>query len=138
MSTFTAATRSHISKPALCIIAALVLLSLAVGSFFIRRELAYQAVVHRYPVGTKAQTVLDDYRGSVTLRDSGVVLPQIASIPGVEPTELQDVLEGERRKQTIYIIEIPSANAELDFNFYKELIKVRKLSRLRMVVYTPH
>ncbi len=96
--------------------------------FLIGPKLRYNDLVTKYPAGTRAETIIEDYKGKVALQVSGFVLP-----PG--PTE--DDEERGKRVHTFYFMRIPEANAEVDFNYYKQVTKVRKISELGLKVTRP-
>ncbi len=94
------------------------LLGFSAWLLFVRPEIEFQRVVRKYPPGTPAEKILNDYGGKITLERTGNVLPY-------EPRE------DERTRYTFYFLRLPSANAELDFNYYQQLIRVNRISALR-------
>lgn len=81
--------------------------------YFLQPELKFRRVVEKYPRGTPAQKILDDYGGNLKLHKSNNYL-------GPDPTE------EEKRASVGYYLRVPNANAYLFFNHHQELLRIMK------------
>ncbi len=90
------------------------LVAVAGGVFaLVRPELIYRSVVKKYPAGTPAEVVIRDHGGRIYLKPSWKVLPY-------EPRE------DEKRSMPFYEVYLPAENVYVQFNYYKEVIRVIK------------
>jgi len=79
---------------------------------------SFEEVVQKYPKGTLARKALDDFKGRVEIKHTG-------NVP-FEPRE------DERRTYVFYYIRVPWADAEMEFNYYQELVRIQRISELKI------
>ena len=97
-----------------CIVA---LCGLGVWYILVEPDIKYENILKRYPKGTPAETILHDYGGRVVLLRSGT----FAALDR-PPTE------DDKRRYSWYYVRLSGDNAEIYFNYYREVIKVVKLN----------
>ena len=89
--------------------------SLCVWLWWIQPELRYRNTARKYPVGTSAEKILQDYGDDCKLSSSDNILP--------EP-----ITENDKRKYVFYFLILQKDNAEIKFNYYREVISVNRLT----------
>ena len=103
------------------VIIAFLLLSLVCGAVYCwlayGPEARYKRAVMRYPVGMPVEEIVKQHPGEVQVERTGNILP-------FEPGER------EKRRYVFYYLRLRRENAVVDLNFYKEVIRVRKLSTI--------
>jgi hypothetical protein len=94
----------------------LLAIALAFGVFLLwsRKQMTYAEVVKKYPVGTPAPVVLTDC-GQLELKATG-------NIVSSNPTE------EEKRRYIFFYVELPKSDAEIQFNYYRQVIRIARLS----------
>ena len=85
--------------------------------FLVRPEIRFREVLRKYPPGTTAQRILADYGPRAHLVQSGNV-----------PVEIDARV---KQEHVFYICRLPEADAEIHFNFYQQVVRIRKISALR-------
>lgn len=83
--------------------------------FFVQPEVKFRKIAQRYPRGTPAQKILNDYGGNLQLHRTQNDLGPDAS-------------EEEKRRCVGYYLAIPKENAYLFFNYHQELLRIMKAS----------
>ena len=102
----------------LLVIASILAVSCLGWLVLVRTPQTFKRVVQKYPKGTLAKNVLDDYRGRVELK-------RTKNVVAFDPRE------DEKQTYVFYFIRLPWADAEMEFNYYQQLIRIQKISELK-------
>jgi hypothetical protein len=102
-------------KQFLCIVAAALVAVGCAWVFFAQPEINFRRLAAKYPRGTPAQVILNDFGNRLVLHQSQNELGPDAS-------------EEERRRSVKYYVAVPQENAYLFFNYHQELLRVMRAS----------